>query len=75
MQAAMAPGWLKALKEEGGKLTPETEEYGVASFVYRARRPFHPERLFRTFLEKYFLTKVTSMQVSGGREHEGRLEM
>ncbi|MBD9370449.1 GTP-binding protein [Xanthomonas sp. XNM01] len=41
-RARLAPGWLQELQ---GIHTPETEEYGIASFTYRARRPFHPARL------------------------------
>jgi G3E family GTPase len=48
-KASQAAGWIKELNEEH---TPETEEYGISSFVYRRRRPFHPER-FMNWLENW----------------------
>lgn len=47
-KAQQHPVWFKELYGFA-EHTPETEEYGVSSFVYRARRPFHPER-FQDFI-------------------------
>lgn len=40
--AVQRPAWAQELD---GTHTPETEQYGIGSFVYRARHPFHPRRL------------------------------
>ena len=43
-QASSAPGWLQEMR---GEHTPETKDYDISSFAYRARRPFHPERFWQ----------------------------
>lgn len=51
-QASNSAGWIKELTEGGhAEHTPETEEYGISSFVYRRRLPFHAER-FNAWLEQ-----------------------
>jgi G3E family GTPase len=54
-EAESSAGWKKEM--EGGMHKPETEEYGISSFVYRERRPFHPER-FWTWLDQHFPTTI-----------------
>ena len=43
------PAWLKEVNQSYHR--PETEEYGISSFVYRAREPFDPTKLY-TFFKK-----------------------
>lgn len=43
-------GWIKELNNEH---VPETEEYGITSFVFRDKKPFHPERWFHYLNENY----------------------
>ncbi|MFC4811386.1 GTP-binding protein [Paenibacillus sp. GCM10023250] len=43
--ASLSAGWIREMEKP--QHVPETEEYGIASFVYERIRPFHPERLYR----------------------------
>jgi G3E family GTPase len=42
-KTSQSAGWIEELTKEH---TPETEEYGISSFVFRDKRPFHPERFW-----------------------------
>jgi G3E family GTPase len=48
------PAWLA---EPRGTHVAETLEYGISSFVYRARRPFHSERLMNS-LQRFILPRT-----------------
>ncbi|MEL6485334.1 MAG: GTP-binding protein, partial [Bacteroidota bacterium] len=50
-EAEQSAGWIEELKKE--EHTPETEEYGIGSFVYRSKRPFDPDR-FREYAQQHF---------------------
>jgi G3E family GTPase len=75
-KARTSAGWIQELNQVH---TSETEEYGIGSFVFRARRPFHPER-FWNFIHndwpgllrsKGFFWLATRNNVIGGWSQSG----
>lgn len=72
-KASLSMGWLRSLHEV---VKPETEEYGVGTFVYRARRPFHPRRLWKTIrnvfvvIQEEFIDDGDDEADAGGTENK-----
>ena len=56
-KAESSAGWIKELENEH---TPETEEYGIGSFVYRRNIPFHPKKFLDFVQQKFPLNVIRS---------------
>lgn len=54
-EAEQSAGWQEELNKE--EHTPETEEYGIGSFVYRSMKPFDPDR-FWDFVQRKFPNSI-----------------
>lgn len=57
-RAAAQQGWLESLTVPH---VPETEEYGIGSFLYSARRPFHPHRLTELIQQEFVIVESPEM--------------
>ncbi|KAF2827088.1 cobW-domain-containing protein [Ophiobolus disseminans] len=80
--AIASPGWLKSLHEmtvmdvQGRKRVapkPETLEYGIGSFVYRARSPFDPLKLYRLIEGKFILLQDEYEDEDGGNDGDNAM--
>lgn len=49
-KAEASAGWIKELENEH---TPETQEYGIGSFVFKSKKPFHPDRFLKYLNESF----------------------
>ena len=54
-EAEQSAGWIEELNKESH--TPETDEYGISSFVYRTKKPFDPEK-FWNYVEFHFPNSI-----------------
>ncbi|GAB3271143.1 zinc metallochaperone GTPase ZigA [Larkinella harenae] len=61
-EVSQSAGWIQELQNHrsGKGHRPETEEYGISSFVFRDRRPFHPARFWHYLSENFPATILRS---------------
>ena len=56
-EAQQSAGWLQELQ---GNHVPESVQFGITSFAYRRRRPFHPKRLSDQFIHSKYIFLIRS---------------
>ena len=60
--------------ENKAAMTRHQARFGITSFIYRARRPFHPGRLWDLFLTPFFLKMEHEYEEGDGEQpNKGRL--
>lgn len=57
-EAEASAGWIEELNKPIH--TPETEEYGISSFIYRSKKPFDPERFWKYINQNFPTTIIRS---------------
>ena len=63
-KTSQSAGWIEELNKPYHK--PETEEYGISSFVFRSKRPFHPERFWNYLNNDWPANVIRSKGLFGG---------
>lgn len=71
-QAQQAAGWLKEMR---GEHIPESEEYGIASVNFVARRPFHPQRFWNFLYQDWQQEQGRLLRAKGYFWLSSRLKM
>jgi G3E family GTPase len=56
-KTSQSAGWIEELNKEH---VPETEEYGIGSFVFRDKRPFHPVRFWNYLNQEWHSNIIRS---------------
>ena len=57
-EAEQSAGWIEELNK--AEHTPETDEYGISSFVFRSNKPFDPQRFWDYIQSKFPATIIRS---------------
>ena len=73
--ASKSSGWLVSLEKGATASSGEEDEYGVSSFIYRARKPFHPQRLHSFLNQFFYFSQEWNTSLSDDSSPESKLSL